>query len=132
MEELVNSTADTSPPAKSNRGWFQAGDRRINREGRPCGSKAAPAAEAYHAASADRIKLLFVPARVLALRLTALKGPWVENLPRDAEIVGCQRDHARGFALTVRSATFPRIAGGTAIPEFVPAVHGQRWGRWSD
>jgi len=77
--------------------------------------------------------LLVVPARVLMFRLSKPNGPWVTNLPRDAEVVACHKDPSRdGFVVTIRSATFRRIAKGAVIPEFAPSCNGQRWMQWSE
>lgn len=128
-QQLVGPIGQES---KSNPGWFRAGDARINREGRPRGSKAlkgdAPSTD--RALQADRLMLLFVPAPDLAFRLTRQNAPWIVNLPSDAEIVGCRLDSARnGLVFTIRSAAFPRIAMGAAVPEFLPAFNGLRWRR---
>jgi hypothetical protein len=116
-----------------NAGWFQRGDGRINREGRPRGSKsAAPegSTPADRAPRADRLKLLFVPGLEFAFRLCHPKGFWVTNLPPDFEIVSCRLDPARqGVVLTIRSRTFPRIARDALIPEFAPRFEGRKWTR---
>lgn len=136
MEKLVDQMQDgpvQQPLPKRNRGWFRVGDRRINREGRPRGSKVASPGDVYCAPYADRLRLLFVPARVLAFRLKNLYGPWVTNLPYDVELVACQKDPTRdGFMITIRSAQFDRIAKGAVIPEFTAWCDGQKWMRWSE
>src|SRR5260370_33020944 len=119
MEEQVEKVPE-GPPPKRNRGWFQPGDRRINREGRPRGSKAGAeeeAAPADRAPCADRLKVLFVPGPDLAHRLSHGDGPWIVNLPEYFEIVACRQDAARdGVVLVIRSNAFPRIAQGAVIP----------------
>lgn len=131
MEELVNQTGDSAQEPKRNAGWFRQGDRRINREGRPRGSKvASPGEDVYCASCADRVMLLHVPARVLAHRLLYREGPWLNNLPRDVKVVGCRIDSTGKVVLTVNSAEFPRIAKGAVIPTFRPEPYGQRWCRW--
>jgi hypothetical protein len=133
MEELANQTTDGSvPQPKRNRGWFKAGDHRINWEGRPRGSKLRAAGnEAFCATSADRVMLLIVRERVLAHRLTNHNSLWVRNLPTDFQIVACRKHPTRDyFILVVRSEDFPRIAKGAIIPRFEPSLDGQRWIRW--
>jgi hypothetical protein len=133
MDEQVNELAQgTAPEPKPNRGRFQPGDRRINREGRPIGRKSAvrDSHPADCARCADRVKLLFVRGRELAYRLGHRDAPWAVNLPGDAQVVDGRFDHAReGLVLIVRSAEFPRIARGTPIPELIPHYDGLKWGR---
>jgi hypothetical protein len=130
-EQLENLPAEPRP--KRNRGWFRPGDRRINREGRPLGSKAlleegSPAAD--RAPCADRLMLLVVSGRDLAFRLSHHKGPVIVNLPADAQVVACRVDAARdAVALVIRSQEFPRIARGAPVPEFMPRFEGLRWRR---
>lgn len=132
MEELAVTNAEGSeqaPVAQTNRGWFQAGDQRINREGRPRGSKA-PTENLVvdRAARTDRLMTLFVPERDLALRLSKPQGPWLVNLPTDFQIVACRLDAARNcLVVTIRSPEFPRVAKGAAIPEFEPKYNGIMW-----
>jgi hypothetical protein len=133
-EELAAADGPAPEPApQPNRGWFRPGDHRINREGRPRGSKVSSAGQSISADCApvaDRIKRLFVRGRDLAWRLTRQNAPWVVNLPHDFEIVGCRFDAGRqGIFLTIRSKDFPRIARGTPIPEFEPAFYGLKWRR---
>lgn len=132
MQEQVITLQVKTPP-KGNRGWFQPGDRRINREGRPRGSKARAEERgepAVRAPRADRLKLLVVPARDLAWRLSRQNAPWIVNLPPGFEIVGCAHMAAcDAVALLIHSEEFPRIAQGTPIPEFQPTIHGQQWRR---
>ncbi len=131
--ELLAGGPAPEPAPRHNAGWFRRGDRRINREGRPRGSKVAAEAAGQpedRAPVADRLMLLFVVARDLAWRLTQQNAPWMVNLPRDYQIVGCRLDAARqGIVLTIRSGAFPRIARGTPIPEFRPEFNGLRWRR---
>jgi hypothetical protein len=141
MEQHVEQLPQASPPLETtspdgpgrNRGWFRPGDRRINREGRPRGSKAGShegSAPADRAPCADRFMLLVLPARDLAWRLTKQNAPWIVNLPADFEIVGSRADAARGaVVLVIRSQTFPRIAKGAVIPRFNPELYGLRWRR---
>jgi hypothetical protein len=134
MQEQATTLPVETPP-KRNRGWFQPSDRRINREGRPRGSKAGSeegSAPAVRAPRADRLRLLVVPGRDLAWRLTNQNAPWMVNLPADFEIVGCAHTAARGaVALVIRSKAFPRIARGTLIPEFTATFNGLKWRRGS-
>ena len=124
------SEPNQEPKTQDNRGWFRAGDRRINREGRPHGSKARASHECIRdcARQADRLKRLIIPERDLAWRLTRQNGPWVINLPSDYQIVDCRVDSARDSVIfIIRSNTFPRIAKGTAIPDFKPVYNGLKW-----
>lgn len=129
MEELPIDVV-SGQERKENAGWFRPGDQRINREGRPKGSKVvkddSPAPD--RAVRADRVMLLFVPSEDMTLCLSPRNAPRVTNLPTDAEIVSCRMDLARyGVVLTIRSSAFPRIAKGAAIPEFEPTYYGLRW-----
>jgi hypothetical protein len=130
MEQQVEQRPNEPP---KNRGWFQRGDRRINREGRPKGSKAGSeegSAPTDRAPWADRLMLLLLRGRDLAFRLGHDKAPWIVNLPVDCEIVACRMDvSGESVALVIRSQTFPRIARGALIPEFKPAYNGLRWRR---
>jgi hypothetical protein len=127
MHTPLENTPD-EPLPKRNRGWFQPGDLRINREGRPRGSKAGSAVEgepADLAPAADRLMLLLVPTRSARCWLRRLKSPYVLDLPEDFEIVGCRLDAARdGLLFTVRSRAFSRVARGTPIPELSPKWNG--------
>jgi hypothetical protein len=79
---------------------------------------------------ADRLKLLVLPGRDLAWRLSHQNAPWIVNLPVDAEIVGCRVDAAQdALALVIRSKEFPRIAQGRVIPPFKPELNGLIWRR---
>jgi hypothetical protein len=123
MEEQVEGLLpEATQQPKRNAGWFRPGDGRINREGRPQGSKAGlPTGIAAEdlAARADRVKRLFVPAQEIACHLSGRKAPFMANLPEDFEIVGSRFDPGRGgFCLTIRSRTFQRIARGALVPEF--------------
>src|SRR5262245_28678446 len=106
MDEHVENLPPEPPPQK-NRGWFQPGDRRINRDGRPLGSKkAGPGEQQDGAPCADRLMLLALPERHVAFRLTHLKGGWVVNAPGDLEIVSSRGDSARGVVIfVIRSET---------------------------
>jgi hypothetical protein len=127
MDAQREQLAD-GPAPRANRGWFRPKDERINREGRPRGTKAAAPAgadPADRAPRADRLRRLVVPERDLAWRLASIKAPRVANLPSDFQIVGCRVDAARRVVvLTIRSGSFPRVARGAPIPEFEPAFDG--------
>jgi hypothetical protein len=129
--EPVETTFPDRPPPARNRGWFQRGDRRINREGRPRGSKAGAAergAPGDRAPRADRLRLLELPERHVAFRFTHLAAFWIRNAPEDLEIVGARVDAARGVVVfIVRSKEFPRVAKGAPIPEFKPNFDGLWW-----
>ena len=129
VEKLAAATAVAPEPGpRVNRGWFRPGDGRINRQGRPLGSRAAVPAgadPADRAPRADRLRRLVVPERDLAWRLASIKAPCVANLPPDFQIIDCRVDAARqGVVLVIRSDTFPRVARGAPIPEFEPAFDG--------
>ncbi len=132
MKDLVENVVDERAPSR-NRGWFQAGDVRINREGRPKGSKAALPAKsllADRAPCADRLKVLFVPRRELENRLQRQNAPWIVNLPGDVQMVACRLDAERdSFAIVIRSREFPRIARGALVPDFNPEYNGLKWRR---
>ena len=142
MQKTSNQSGGSSirkPRTLKNRGWFLPGDMRINRDGRPRGSK--PAIQEHLrpdlAPCADRLKLLIVPSKDLAWRLTKEKAPWIANLPTagsdfhrspDFQIVGCRFDAIRNaIVFVIRAGGFPRIAKGTPIPEFQPSFDGLRW-----
>src|SRR5947209_2269894 len=130
MEEQANEFMDEPAPEAAlkprNPGWFQrGGDGRINRQGRPKGSgraaKRAGIAPEDRAACADRLMRLIIPRRDLTWWMTHREGAWVVNLPPDFELLGCRVDAARdAVVFVVKSATFPRIARGSLIPELVP------------
>jgi hypothetical protein len=123
MDEQANNVAGEPAPEsvpKRNAGWFQQGDGRINRDGRPRKSWAACADRAPRA---DRLMLLWVPRQDLDQRLTGHGTPGIGNLPADYQVVGSRVDPARdAVALVIRSASFPRIAKGAPIPEFTPEL----------
>lgn len=131
MEEHVEKLPDGPiQETETNPGWFRPGDARINREGRPRGSKAAPAEAippADRAPRADRLMLLRVPGQEVVFHLTHRKAPWFVNLPKDVEIVGCDVDSTHNIVFTIRSTAFPRIARGAPIPMFVPKFEGLMW-----
>jgi hypothetical protein len=124
MEDLVNPTSDLQESVpKRNRGRFQPGDTRINREGRP------PRAW-NRARRADRLMWLSLDALDLIHRITHERGPWIVNLPDDTAIVACHWNAAEEVVMLVlHSSTFPQIARGALIPEFAPQYHGLRWKR---
>lgn len=127
MEEQVQELVGTGQESKPNPGWFRAGDARINREGRPKGSRAVKdeSASTHFAPRADRLMLLIVPERNLAFGLGNPRAFWAGNLPRDVKIVDCCMDPARNRVIfTIRSESFPRIGKGAAVPEFLPRFNG--------
>jgi hypothetical protein len=98
MEELVNNATAASvpePSPKKNAGWFKPGDPRVNREGRPRGSKAPTAEPAIRAPRANGVMLLWVPQEETRHRLTSSCGPWIATLPEDYEIVESHVDAGR-------------------------------------
>ncbi len=123
MEEQVEMLLPVEVPPKRNRGRFRPGDPRINRGGRPRGSKRAAAAEGVApgdvAPSTDRLMALALPLRHFVHRLSHRFSIHFTNLPRDAELVASHVDQVRGLiTFTFRSATFPRIARGALLPKF--------------
>jgi hypothetical protein len=112
------------PAPRSNRGRFQPGDRRINREGRPQGSRKVAASGEDVAPKADRLMRLELKGTTLLGCLgfgcvDPIDAPYVANLPRDAQVVGCRFDRAgRTVVLILWSASFPRVARDTPIPRF--------------
>jgi hypothetical protein len=128
MEELVEQM-HLGPPPKSNRGWFKPGDRRINRRGRPVGSKGDPADETVDRATVtDGLMVLRLPLKLFACRIAFERGPWATNLPVDFQIVSLRVDASQGLlVLVLRSALFQRVARGAVIPEFRPVFNGLRW-----
>jgi hypothetical protein len=134
IEQPANGTAVKATP-KSNRGWFRPADSRINREGRPHGSKAAASLDDTpdRAWQADRVKRLCISERDVAWRLTHQNGPWAINLPNDFQIVECRIDSEWGqVVFVIRSQSFPRIAKGTLIPIFKTQYNGLKWRRLED
>ncbi len=118
MAELVPSRAP-----KRNAGWFRAADSRINRQGRPKGSKRATAQAnpADLAPHAGRLMLLTLPAQDFLFRLQHRTAPLIANLPEDVEIVASRYCPAQNaVVLILHSRAFPMVAKGTPIPAFVP------------
>jgi hypothetical protein len=129
MEEVANNVPATplpQPPPRTNAGWFQRGDQRINRDGRP---KKSWAAYEDRAPRAGRFMLLWLPTQDFCQRLTSTGAPGVVNLPPDCTAISSRVDSARdAIAFVIQSETFPRIAKGAPIPEFkqepaLPADH---------
>ena len=128
MEEPTHLLANGNPekPArKPNRGWFQPGDARINREGPPRGSTKHPPegliAPADLAPRCDRLMLVKIPCQVLAAHLSKKGAEEFGNLPAGFEIIGSRVDKASDCTVfVIRSRTFARIAKGAPIPEFTP------------
>jgi hypothetical protein len=122
MEDQANNVVAESlpePVPKRNAGWFQRGDTRINRDGRP---KLAWAGSADRAPRAGRLKLFWMPRLELVHRLTRGSLPAI-GLPPDFEVVAFRVDAARdAIAVIGQSASFPRIAKGAPVPEFVPEM----------
>jgi hypothetical protein len=112
--------ASPLPTARVNGGRFQPGDARINRAGRPKGSKkAAVDADPDDLAPAtDRLMRLLVPVERMGL-------DWMPGVAAGAAPVGAHFDQRRGgIVLTLRSPKFGRVAGGTPIP-LLPADDGR-------
>ena len=114
---------------KPNRGWFLPSDPRINREGRPRGSKSAKSSAKSSGcctAKADRVVRVLLRPSDLAHRLTNQQSAWLVGLPQDVEIIDT---FVEGGAvhLVIRSQTFARIGRGMPIPVFQPEFNGLRW-----
>jgi hypothetical protein len=65
-----------------------------------------------------RIRRLVMGARHLLLRLTRDDIKWISNLPKDTQIVGCDRDGEGRIVLVVYSEGFLPVLDGQPIPEF--------------
>jgi hypothetical protein len=119
MEEQANNVVGGPEGApKKNAGWFQRGDGRINRDGRP---KKVWADCADRAPFAGRLMLLRMPRGDFLRRLADDGAPRIANLPPDCEIVASRADVGRdAVTLTIHSASFPRIPKGAPLVEFVP------------
>src|SRR6185312_3322999 len=75
MMDRTEGPAEEAPAVRSNRGWFQPGDRRINLQGRPRGSKPPVTEECAItdvAPRADRLKRLFIADRTILGWLTSM------------------------------------------------------------
>jgi hypothetical protein len=130
--KLVEEKSKDIEP-RQNRGWFQAGDQRINHRGRPKGSKKSVPPGSHPsdcAQKAGRVKRIFVGMHQLRNCLVNMKGPWIINLPHGIEIVDCRVDEGRGGVFfTIRSELYPLVAKGTLIPEFPADYNGLVWCR---
>jgi hypothetical protein len=116
--ELMSEQPSEPAPGKPNAGWFKPGDRRINREGRPRGSRKAaqgtPAA--VLAPKTDRLVLVPIPAEKLASQLSS---PWDHSFISnwgEGQIVGACMDEQGTVYLTLRSERFRRVVKGAPIP----------------
>jgi hypothetical protein len=133
MEKQAESTSVLGL-TKGNRGWFRKGDPRINRRGRPHGSKSAPAdmdMPVERADATDRLMVLYLPDSLLLLRLYRDdEFGSVTNLPSGCAIVNC-RLHAehKVFAIQIRHYSFPLVARGTVLPEFRAEFHSMVFAR---
>src|SRR5262245_6011915 len=84
-----------------NKGRFQRGDARINRDGRPRGSKAGADADgAFLARRADRLMQVVVPAR-RAVRRLGRYVPKLVNLPPDVEMTDSRVDDDGNLAIII-------------------------------
>lgn len=134
MDEQIAKLAIAEPtesPRRHNGGWFQAGDKRINRDGRPRRSSKATSSDASReefAQRADRVKRLVVRERRVAHLLTHKLAPWIANLPSDWRIVDCHvaRD-GESIIFVIRSERFDRVGRGALIPEIDPEYYGLTW-----
>jgi hypothetical protein len=126
MELLLND----GPQGTKNKGWFRPGaDVRRNKRGRPRGKR--PQSPCQDVARiCGRFKLLLLPGQDFVGKLIWKVGPWVENMPGDVEIAACRVDAGRRLlVLTLKSATFERVAKGTPIPEFRATWQGLKFRR---
>jgi hypothetical protein len=135
MNEQANGQALAGDPQavrKRNRGWFQPGDGRINRMGRPRGPERAARRAQAGKPVCGRVRILFVPDDDLRRSLSSNLHPWLINLPKDFRIVAVDRDpNRKGFVMTIYSENFREIGEGEQIPEFKPAYNGLKWRTWS-
>jgi hypothetical protein len=116
--EAVGAEPSAALPPETRRpnaGWFRPADARINREGRPRGSRkvALGVAAEDRATQADRLGLLRFPGGELLEILGYRLG---RHWP-DGQIVGARVDSATGeLVLALRSPIFARVATGALIP----------------
>lgn len=120
---MAASGSTAAPPAPPrNKGWFQQGDRRINREGRPRGSKGPASADGpeVRAVRTDRVMWFGYQTKHLREHLlpSGCERVAVNGLPTDCEIVGCHVYPTGFMAIVIRSKAFPRVARGALIPRF--------------
>jgi hypothetical protein len=114
-QQASNAVAGPAAVAKRNAGWFEPGDKRINREGRP---KKSWAAYEDRAPRAGRFMLLWVPMRYFCQRLGSDGAPGVVNLPADCTVISSRVDAARdALAFVIQSERLSRIAKSAPIPE---------------
>jgi hypothetical protein len=132
MIEQANKLAEAfAPPEletarKHNRGWFQPGDARINRRGRP---RQGPEAVARRARSGrplcGNIAQFLLPASDFRQYLTGYKAPWLKNLPYNARFVAVEVDVEQGmFLVTIHSEQFEFVEAGAPIPVFQAVWYG--------
>lgn len=120
--------ADAAEPA--NRGWFRAGDPRINRAGRPKGAQQAAQRARAGKPLCGRLMTLFVPEQDFQTYLTRRNGPWLTNLPDDFRIVAVDFDlERRGVVVTIHSEQFAAVPAGEPIPVLQACYNGLMWRR---
>src|SRR5262245_62052074 len=121
VAEPVPEPAAASTPT-SNRGWFRAGDERINKQGRPRGSRKRAAGVADVARRADRLMRLEVEGELLMRLLRRGQknepgGAWKCAQLHGVRLAGCRFDDDRGTAVLILwDESFPRVARGAPIP----------------
>jgi hypothetical protein len=116
MQEQAQELVDALEPdlAKTrNRGWFRAGDSRINRGGRPKSSVRRTKA------ASRRLMRILMPLQDLEQALSSHKHPWIVNLPGDFSVIAVSLDLTMQAAVvTIHSEQFPVLEVGEPIPEF--------------
>jgi hypothetical protein len=125
--EVMADEEVKGPVRKGNKGSFKPADERINREGRPRGSRVVQQDDPIvdRAPETDRLMLLILDRRDVIYRLTSQDAPWIINLPGDTQFVASRIDTSKDVVIfTIRSREFHQILQGTPIPPFKPYYEG--------
>jgi hypothetical protein len=108
-----DSLGDVRPAKKPNPSWFKPGDARINRQGRPKGTKAVKQLSGH-------LVRLVVPGQYILFRyIRGELGPYMGTyLPPDVKIVDAQFDPERNVVLlTLSHPSFAEVQKGQPLPE---------------
>lgn len=128
--KLADAAGAEGPVPKRNRGQFVAGDRRINRRGRPVGADAAARRAAQGKPVTGPVQALVLAEADLCHRLKNGSSFWVQNLPADARIVDAKLDpETQAVVLIVYSESFSPVLEGQPVPRFEPEFYGMKWRR---